>query len=120
MDELRVTEDDIGPDCHVVAAAGEIHIYSAPYLKQPITEAIDDGKRRIVIDLSEATYIDDTGLGVLTSAWRRLRHDGGRLAVVGGPDIAGLLEMTGLDQVFLITDTRDEAIAALDDAPLEP
>jgi len=115
--EFLVTEEALDADRHVIAFRGEIDLISAQELRQKLTGAIKDGKTRIVVDLTDTTYLDDIGLGVFMAAWKKLRARGGALVFVNvDPKIAKTFEITGLDELFAIRDTRDAAIAALDDA----
>ena len=98
-----------------MAVRGEIDLFTAPELKATLTDAIEGGKSRIVVDLTETTFLDSTALGVLIGAVKRLRSRDGRLTIVNvDQNIAKTFEITGLDQIFTIRGTRDEAIAALD------
>lgn len=100
---------------HIIAVAGEIDLYTAPDLKQLLTQVIEDGATGVVMDLSETTFLDSTGLGVLIGGLKRLRSRDGALAVVNVDDsISRTFEITGLDQIFTIRASRDEALAALD------
>jgi len=113
--EFALTEDALDAERHVVAVRGEIDLFTAPELKQKLTDAIEGGKTRIVVDLSETTFLDSTALGVLIGAVKRLRSRDGRLTIVNVDDnIAKTFEITGLDQIFPISATRDEAVKALD------
>ena len=115
--EFALTEESLDPDRHVVAVRGEIDLFTAPELKQKLTDAIESGKNRIVVDLSDTTFLDSTALGVLIGAVKRLRSREGALVIVNvDQNIAKTFEITGLDQIFTILSTRDDAIAALDDA----
>ena len=113
--EFALTEDALDADRHVVAVRGEIDLFTAPELKQKLTDAIEGGKTRIVVDLSDTTFLDSTALGVLIGAVKRLRSRDGVLTIVNtDPNIAKTFEITGLDQIFTIRPTRDEAVEALD------
>jgi anti-sigma B factor antagonist len=115
--EFSLTEDALDADRHVVAVRGEIDLFTAPELKQKLTDAIEAGKSRIVVDLSDTSFLDSTALGVLIGAVKRLRSREGALVIVNvDQNIAKTFEITGLDQIFTILSTRDDAIAALDDA----
>jgi len=115
--EFALTEDSLDADRHVVAVRGEIDLFTAPELKQKLTDAIESGKNRIVVDLTDTTFLDSTALGVLIGAVKRLRSREGALVIVNiDQNIAKTFEITGLDQIFTILSTRDDAIAALDDA----
>src|SRR3954465_12430218 len=119
--ELALREAPLGDDRHVVAVRGEIDLFTAPELKQKLTDAIESGKSRIVVDLTETSFLDSTALGVLIGAVKRLRTRDGALVIVNvDQNIAKTFEITGLDQIFTILGTRDEAVAALDAAPSQP
>lgn len=116
--EFVLTEESLDSERHVVAVRGEIDLFTAPDLKTMLLGAIDSGKSRIVVDLSETTFLDSTALGVLIGAVKRLRARDGLLTLVNtDANIAKTFEITGLDQIFQISATRDEAIAALDGDP---
>ena len=113
--EFALQEDALDADRHVVAVRGEIDLFTAPELKQKLTDAIEGGKSRIVVDLTETSFLDSTALGVLIGAVKRLRSRDGALVIVNvDQNIAKTFEITGLDQIFPISGTRDEAVKALD------
>jgi anti-sigma B factor antagonist len=114
--EFAVTEQGPQAGHHVIAARGEIDLFTAPELKRVLTDAIEGGQHRVVIDLSEVSFLDSTALGVLIGAVKRLRSRDGALAIVNtDASIAKTFEITGLDQIFTILPSREEALAALDD-----
>jgi anti-sigma B factor antagonist len=115
--EFAIIEQGSEAGHYVIAARGEIDLFTAPELKQVITEVIESGERRVAIDLSEVSFLDSTALGVLIGAVKRLRSRGGALAVINtDSSIAKTFEITGLDQIFTIVSSRAEALEALDDA----
>jgi len=116
--DFALIEESLDDDRHVVAVRGEIDLFTAPDLKATLLSAIDAGKSRIVVDLTDTAFLDSTALGVLIGAIKRVRARDGALTIVNtDPNIAKTFEITGLDQIFTITETRDEAIAALDGDP---
>lgn len=115
--EFTLTEETLDGERHVVAVRGEIDLFTAPELKSKLTDAIEGGKIRLVVDLSETTFLDSTALGVLIGAVKRLRTRDGALVIVNtDQNIAKTFEITGLDQIFTIVPARDAAVAALDGA----
>src|SRR6476619_3044239 len=115
--EFSLTTDPIDDQRQVVAVTGEIDLFTAPELKAALGETLESGRSRIVVDLSDTTFLDSTALGVLIGAVKRLRSRDGALVIVNvDQNIAKTFEITGLDQIFTILATRDDAIAALDDA----
>ena len=112
--EFAITEHPIDAERHVLAVRGEIDLFTAPELKQVLAESIEAGRIRIIVDLTETTFLDSTALGVLIGAVKRLRSRHGALAIVNvDENIAKTFEITGLDQIFTILPTRDEAIEAV-------
>lgn len=112
---FTMSEESLGPERHVVAVGGELDLFTSPQLKQRLADALDSGKLQLVVDLSETTFVDSSALGALIGALRRARERGGRLVLVSqGPEIARTMELTGLDQVFDIRATREDALAELD------
>ena len=114
LEELRVADYALDGRTQVVEAEGPVDIYSAPLLEELTSRAIRDGKTHVIVDLSRVTLIDSTGLSVLVGALRRLRRARGTVElVITDYDIERLFEMTGLDGVFRIHRTRDEAVEEL-------
>jgi anti-sigma B factor antagonist len=100
---------DDGAD-YVVSLEGEVDLYTAPELKQELHRLVGEGAKRIVIDMTQTTFIDSTTLGVLLSVVKRVRPEGGAVVLVC-PDrnVKRIFEITLLDRVFTIVDTREEA-----------
>jgi anti-sigma B factor antagonist len=114
--EFALSQEAVDQSTHVVAVRGEIDLFTAPELKSALGEAIEGGRTRIVVDLSETSFLDSTALGVLIGTVKRLRSRDGRLTIVNvDQNIAKTFEITGLDQIFTIRSTREEALAALDE-----
>ena len=114
--EFALNQDAVDPGTHVVAVRGEIDLFTAPELKAALGEAIEAGRTRLVVDLTETSFLDSTALGVLIGTVKRLRSRDGRLTIVNvDPNIAKTFEITGLDQIFTIRSSREEALAALDE-----
>ena len=109
---FHIQDEEIDADTHVIELGGEVDLYTAPEFKERLVQVIEDGKKQLVVDLSKATFIDSTTLGVLVGGVKRLRPTGGSLALVcTDQNISKIFEITGLDRVFTIYPTRDEALA---------
>ena len=84
----------------VVRVEGDLDCYSAPQLRAVLLE-LAEGPRRVVVDVSGSTFIDSTGLGVLVGGLKRLREQGGHLALRSpSPTTARLFEVTGVSKLF--------------------
>jgi anti-sigma B factor antagonist len=111
---FHISDEEIDAETQVIELGGEIDLYTAPEFKERMVALIEDGKKRIVVDLSAATFIDSTTLGVLVGGVKRLRPTGGTLALVcTDQNITKIFEITGLDRVFPIHASRDEALTAV-------
>ena len=111
---FHIQDEAIDDATHVIELGGEVDLYTAPEFKERMVELIESGKKQIVVDLSKATFIDSTTLGVLVGGVKRLRPAGGSLTLVCTDDnITKIFEITGLDRVFPIHGSRDEALQAV-------
>lgn len=116
-DEFQLLETTVG-GVSVIAVAGQADLHTAPQLRSVIAATLDDGAHRLVIDLTETTFLDSMTLGVLLGALKRLGPDGGRLAIAcPDPNLRRVFEITSLDQVLDVAETTAEAIALADDRP---
>jgi anti-sigma B factor antagonist len=112
---FEIKTEKLDGDVTVIALAGEVDLYTAPEFKEALLEAIADGPKTVVVDLTDTTFIDSTTLGVLVGGLKRLRPDGRTLALVcSDPNITKIFEITGLDKVFPIHATRAEAVETSD------
>jgi anti-sigma B factor antagonist len=111
---LTTEKLDDGAD-YVVALGGEVDLYTAPELKQSLQRLVGQGATKLIVDMTETTFIDSTTLGVLLSIVKRVRPEGGSVVLVC-PDrnVKRIFEITLLDRVFGIVDTRDQALASFD------
>jgi anti-sigma B factor antagonist len=117
---FNIKDAEVNDTTHVIELGGEVDLYTAPEFKERMVELIEGGKKQIVVDLSNATFIDSTTLGVLVGGVKRLRPAGGGLALVcTDQNITKIFEITGLDRVFPIHDSRDDALAAVSGAAAE-
>jgi anti-sigma B factor antagonist len=114
-----IKTEQLGADGYVISLAGEVDLYTAPEFKQQLLEAIGQGAKQVLVDFSDTTFIDSTTLGVLVGGVKRLRTNDGHLSLVcNDRNITKIFEITGLDRVFTIYPTREEALANV--AAVEP
>jgi anti-sigma B factor antagonist len=107
-----VNTEQVGDGTFVISLAGEVDLYTAPEFKQQLLAVIGKGGKNVVVDFSDTTFIDSTTLGVLVGGVKRLRGQDGQLSLVcSDRNITKIFEITGLDRVFQIYPTRDEALA---------
>ena len=112
-DEVQV--EDAGEDLAILVVGGEVDFEVSPQLKARMMRTIKAGRRRLVLDLSDVTFIDSTAIGVIAGAVEKLDEaGGGSLAIVCTHEkVMQIFEITGLDSVITVHPTREEAVAAL-------
>ena len=97
----------------VVTVDGQLIVGNRHELRQKITEALEAGDRKFLVDFTKTGYIDSSGLGVLVSLSRRIREADGELRLAGlNEDLRTLFELTKLDTLFNIADTTAAALAS--------
>jgi len=79
-------------------------------LREAVKDLLGKGQKKILLNLSEITYIDSSGIGELVSAFTSVRNQGGELNLLKlTKKVHDLLQITKLYTVFDIKD--DEATA---------
>lgn len=108
--ELKISTSP-HPDYASVAVRGEIDLYTAPSLHSELVSALDGTSGgRVVVDMSQVGFCDSTGMNVLLSGMKRARERGGDLELVApGPAVMKVLQVTGLDGVFVVHDSPESA-----------
>ena len=106
-----VSSRRLGPETALISVVGEVDLWVAPDFKAPITEAIDEGAREVLVDVSGTTFMDSTALGVLVGAKKRLHKREGSVVIVGSTSLVRrMFEISGLDRLFEFRDQiPDEA-----------
>jgi anti-sigma B factor antagonist len=98
-------------DITIVEVEGQLIVGNRQELKQRVLDELDSGARKVLVDFSRTGYIDSSGLGVLVSLAKRLRDDGGELRLANlNDDLRTLFELTKLDTLFPIADSRERAL----------
>ncbi len=90
-------------DATILLLRGELDLGSAPVLEQALREA-EDGRGRLVVDLSELSFIDSTGIHLLLKA--HLRTDGRLSLRPGPPEVQRVLAVTKVADRFHFEDDQ--------------
>lgn len=84
-------------------------------LRSTVADFIEQGTKNLVIDLSRVTYLNSTAIGVLVSAHTTFSRNKGRVKLCGiNKSINNIFVITKLTLVFDVAETREEAVAALE------
>ena len=113
MIDFGLVDEAVDDTTHVVSLRGEIDASTAPRLGSRLFGLADEGIRGVVVDLSEVTFMDSTGIGVLLNA---LRHFASRhmqmVLVCPTEQVMRPFEITGLSRHLTIFDSREKALGA--------
>lgn len=82
-------------------------------LNEELHRLIDEGKKQIVLELSQVTLMNSSGLGMLIGGYTTLKNNGGELKLAClGENVRKLIEITKLHTIFTPYPTVDEAVAS--------
>jgi anti-sigma B factor antagonist len=95
----------------IVEVEGQLIVGNRQELKQKILDELEKGQRKVLVDFARTGYIDSSGLGVLVSLAKKIRDMGGDLRLANlNDDLQTLFELTKLDTLFQISETRERAL----------
>jgi anti-sigma B factor antagonist len=106
---------EVAEDRGVLNLRGELCLSTAELVRKPLFSAIENGSTNVVLDLTECTFIDSSGLEVLALAsWRLAAIDPRRELIVVSPRSAvrRILDLTGMDHIVTVRDQRPQGDGA--------
>jgi anti-sigma B factor antagonist len=98
---------------------GELDLSTSTQLEGPLEEAVSSPAAAVLIDLTDCTFIDSTGIAMVVRAWQRVDAaagnggEGGLVLCCQNEQVRRVLEVTGLEHSLRVLETRDEAVTAL-------
>jgi anti-sigma B factor antagonist len=96
----------------VCRPVGELDAFTVSQFRQALAELASTPC--LIIDMSSVPFVDSAGLGALIGGIRRARELGGDVSVCcNRPTLVRLLRTTGFDRIVTVTETLDDAVAAL-------
>jgi anti-sigma B factor antagonist len=111
--DLNILNEQIG-DVSVVTLKGRIVLgEGSSALRERVKSLVTDGKRKIVLNMANVTYIDSAGLGCLVAAYIGAKKQGSALHLSDlGNKFHEVLQLTRLLTVFSVYATEAEAISS--------
>lgn len=111
MAELNINERQAG-DVTVLDMSGKITIGEGSVaLRTAIRRVLEEGKRRILLNLAGVGYIDSSGIGELVSSYTAINKEGGQLKLLNlTQKLQDLLAITKLLTVFDVYESEAEAL----------
>jgi anti-anti-sigma factor len=114
VDDFRIEEERPGPTTILLSIHGDADSRVADELGDRLSAAIDEEPAALLVDLTGTTFLDSMALGTLLGAKKRLGGAGGRVPVVAPvSEIRRIFEITLLDRIFELYDSREEALATV-------
>ncbi|GAB2880875.1 STAS domain-containing protein [Streptomyces deserti] len=115
---FKVTDGEQGRWA-VLQVSGELDLVTSPVLRQRVHDAVADGRRCLVLDLSEVFFCDSSGVGVLIAARRLLRSCQGSLRLIlpaqGAVDGSHVNRVLGALGVRRLFDVHPDLASAVDE-----
>ena len=110
--DLQITVRRSG-DVAIIDLAGEVDAYTSARFREVMMDIIEDGGEKLVVGLTRVDYIDSSGLGALVGGLKRTSERNGRIILIcDRSQVRKVFEITGLEKVFPIFTTEEEALEA--------
>ncbi|MFF5536371.1 STAS domain-containing protein [Streptomyces cinerochromogenes] len=108
---LQVQVRPLSTDRHLVTVVGDLDLHTASRLADALQPLVLTGGHSVLVDLSDVTFLDSTGLTCLIAVYRTARSTGARVALIApSARVRRMLALTGTDQVL-------HSYATLDSVP---
>ncbi|MCA1850339.1 MAG: STAS domain-containing protein [Acidobacteria bacterium] len=111
MAELNIKERQAG-DVTVLDMTGKVTIGEGSVaLRSAVRRLIEEGKKKILLNLSGVSYVDSSGIGELVSSFTTINREGGQLKLLNlTQKIQDLLAITKLLTVFDVYEDESSAL----------
>ncbi len=120
MERLIVlVEEPKGKDSPVmIGLEGTIEMTNSSMLEETIHRLIGDGRYRIVVDLSEVTYISSAGWGIFISEIKRIRRNSGDIKLAGmTPEVREVFDLLEFGSILKPFETNEQAMKDFKSVP---
>ena len=113
MAQLNIKERDAG-DVSILDLSGKITIgEGSVQLRDAVRKLLDAGKKKILLNLGDVSYVDSSGIGELVSSYTTTNNNGGQLKLLNlTKKIQDLLMITKLLTVFETYDSEEAAVSS--------
>ncbi len=109
--DFEAASESLDRGTQVVSVRGEVDLATAPELGRALAALPEDGVESVIVDLTDCSFMDSTGLHLLTLTQRRFDRAGGRVAVVAANrSVLRLFGVTRLDELLAIYPSRAAAL----------
>ncbi len=107
---MDITVDEVG-DIKVVRIAGNLDTQTSPVTQEQLTQLIQDGATKILLDFEKLNYISSSGLRVLLVAAQRLKDTSGQLRICSpNTMVREVFDTAGFSEIFSVYSSQAEAL----------
>ncbi len=107
---MDFTVDEFG-DVRVVRIAGNLDTQTSPVAQEQLTQLIDNGATKILVDFEDLNYISSSGLRVLLVAFKRLEGTSGQLRICNpNTMVRDVFDTSGFSGIFSVYGSQAEAL----------
>jgi anti-anti-sigma factor len=112
---MSIWQEQLSQNIRLIGLQGRLDQTQTPQLETELNSLLDTEKSiRLIVDLTQVSYINSGGLRCLVGGWRRARQQDGNLVLCGLSErLQEIFAMVGFDKVFQIYDDVTQAQAAL-------
>jgi len=109
--EIKIDVRPKGNDITLIVIRGEVGTETVNQFKEKMDQVVNDGKKKLIVDLQEVNYLNSMGLGVFAATLKKLKKSNGDLKLINlSPTVQELLERSRLDKVFDVFESEEEAV----------
>ncbi len=110
---MEITVSDAG-GVKVIRIEGHLDTQTSPDAQAQLTQLIDQGATRIVVNFEKLDYISSAGLRILLAAAKRLKGNSGELRICGLNEVVQeVFDISGFTTILAVTKTEPEALDGL-------
>lgn len=111
----QLSHKDLSDNVRYIALSGYMDMKGTEAVEKSVTDLIAGNNRKVIIDLSDVTFLASVGIRLLIASGKQLKKNGGSIAMVVGQNAAVIktVKATCGDAVFPLCETQDKALAAL-------
>jgi anti-sigma B factor antagonist len=101
-----LTEMGAAGDQTTIVIGGELDLSAAPALRDALARVMDRPQKDVIVDLTDATFVDSTAIGVLLHASAQIRETRGRLSLIcTNRNVLRTVEIAGLERHIAVSRT---------------
>lgn len=99
---LSLTTRNCEPDITVIEISGRVTLgKESGQIETLILKALNEGARKLVLDLSQVTYIDSTGIGIIAYCFGKISQKGAQASIAGAKGLVmEIFKITRLENVI--------------------